>query len=261
MPITPANLFALTNSFSSTVADLQRLGISVEIGDDFTAYRKNRSRIAGRGQIYPMFDVGGSYIDHSNGFWMCGYDQDGEIVHTQAVRLLDLTDCDLASHLARHRHKYVTPNSTIDPDQTYFIGPRALQKITGPVCYHGEFWLRAQGLGGPRSLGATPLLSKLLLQIAVAAWEPAFLFGLVPKKLASKGAHLRYGYVHCEPGQWVGPNQEVTDEDYLIWMDVDELSGQQQPTLISPSRSGGIPNSNPIRDGRSLGPQLVLAGE
>ncbi len=124
----------------------------------------------------------------------------------------------------RIRHKYITPDTTPDPDLTFYSGPDVLQTITGDVCYHGEFWLRARGLGGPRSQGATSLLSRILFEIMVGAWNPSFVFALVPKQLAEKGAHLRYGYTHCEPGHWLGPDQQVTEEDYLIWMDADDMA-------------------------------------
>jgi len=77
----------------------------------------------------------------------------------------------------------------------------ALKTITGKVCYQCDFWLRASGLGGPRSQGATALLSGILLQIMISSWKLSFVFAFVPQRLAAKGAHLRYGYSHCEPGR------------------------------------------------------------
>lgn len=230
----PSRLFELTTHLSLTVRELENAGIRIEIGDDFAKYRAYRSKLSDRGPIYPMFDVASSYIDHTNGFWICGFQASGDLIHTQAVRLLDMSGVSLGTHLDNHRHKYITPNSTPDPDQTFYSGPEALQSITGKVCYQGEFWLRAQGLGGPRSQGATSLLSRILLEIAVAAWNPDFAFALVPQRLAAKGAHLRYCYSHCEPGRWVGPDQQVTEEDYLIWMESKELARSLARTRPSP---------------------------
>lgn len=230
----PSRLFELTTHLSSTVRELKKAGIRIEIGDDFAKYRAYRGKQPDRGPIYPMFDVASSYIDHTNGFWICGFQADGDLIHTQAVRLLDMSGISLGTHLDNHRHKYITPDSTPDPDQTFYSGPEALQSITGKVCYQGEFWLRAQGLGGPRSQGATSLLSRILLEVAVAAWNPSFVFALVPQRLAAKGAHLRYCYNHCEPGRWVGPDQQVTEEDYLIWMEAKELTRSLARTRPSP---------------------------
>lgn len=233
MGMSPHRIFEMITNLSGVLLDLEDAGIRVEIGDDFAEYRARRSQIPDRGPIYPMFDVASSYIDHTNGFWICGFGSDGMLIHTQAVRLLDLRGVSLATHLKLHRHKYITPDTTPDPDQTFYTGPEALQTITGKVCYQGEFWLRASGLGGPRSQGATSLLSRVLLEIMVEAWNPSFVFALVPKKLAAKGAHLRYGYNHCEPGRWLGPDQQVTEEDHLIWMGANDMAN----LLAQPSQS------------------------
>ncbi|MEM0945953.1 MAG: hypothetical protein AAGK37_00995 [Pseudomonadota bacterium] len=218
------NLVGMVMNVSGIIRELETTGMRVVVGDDFSEYRLYRSEQKGRNPIYPMFDVASSYIDDTNGFWICGFNQDDELIHTQAVRLLDLTGQSLGHHLNVHRHKYITPDTTPDPDVTFYSGPEALKKITGKVCYHGEFWLPATGLGGPRSHGVTPLLSRILFEILVRKWNPSFVFAFVPKQLAEKGAHLRYGYNHCEPGTWVGPDQQVTEEDYMIWMSASDMT-------------------------------------
>ena len=203
------NLVSMVMNVSGIIRELEIAGMRVVIGDDFSEYRVYRSTQNDRTPIYPMFDVASSYIDESNGFWIC---------------LLDLSGVSLGHHLNVHRHKYITPDTTPDPDLTFYSGPEALRSITGKACYHGEFWLPARGLGGPRSQGATPLLSRILYEIVVAKWDPDYVFAFVPKQLAAKGAHLRYGYSHCEPGKWTGPDQQVTEEDYLIWMSASDMS-------------------------------------
>ena len=225
MGMLPGKLFEMTSRLAEILRALEASGIRIEIGDDFAEYRALRGQQADRGAIYPMFDVASSYVDRSNAFWLCGYDGDGELMHTQAVRLLDLEGVSLANHLDAHRHKYITPDTTPDPDLTFYSGPDALKTITGQVCYQGDFWLRARGLGGPRSQGATALLSRVLLEVMAGAWNPSYVFAFVPKRLGAKGAHLRYGYNHCEPGRWIGPDRQVTEEDYFIWMNASDIAG------------------------------------
>jgi hypothetical protein len=236
----PVKLVKMITNISDVLQRLEEAGLRLEIGDDFAKYRSYRSQQCDRGPIYPMFDVASSYVDRRNGFWVCAFDPKGELVHTQAVRLLDLSGITLGTHLDDHRHKYITPDTTPDPDQTFYTGPDALDTITGQVCYQGDFWLRARGLGGPRSQGATALLSRVLLEITVAAWKPDFVFALVPKALAAKGAHLRYGYCHCEPGRWIGPDQQVTEEDYLIWMGVNDMANLVAEAAQGLPRSTGV---------------------
>ncbi len=247
MEMSPSRLFEISTQLSSILGDLEGAGIRVEIGDDFTKYRAYRNQQADRNPIYPMFDVASSYIDHSNGFWVCGFNSTGELVHTQAVHLLDLSGITLGTHLDKHRHKYITPDTTPDPDVTFYSGPEALNTITGQVCYQGDFWLRGLGLGGPRSQGATTLLSRLLLEIMIGAWHPNFVFALVPKKLAAKGAHLRYGYCHCEPGQWIGPDQQVTEEDYLIWMGTKDMANLTARTPQNLQRTPSVSTIRPTK--------------
>lgn len=208
---------------SNLVRELEEVGMRVEVGDDFSEYRRYRIAQSERHPMYPMFDVGSSYIDSTNGFWVCGFDAEGGLIHTQAVRLLDLAGVTLAEHMNVHRHKYITPDTTPDPDLTFYHGPEALESITGRVCYHGDFWLPPSGLGGMRSQGATSVLSRILFEMVHWTWGPDYVFALVPKQLAAKGAHLRYGYSHCEPGKWVGPDRQVTEMDYMVWMSARDL--------------------------------------
>ncbi len=218
------NLFGMISNVSRIMRELEDAGIRIEIGDDFSEYRLLRNSQTGRGGLYPMFDVSCSYVDSSNAFWICGFNDQDELIHTQAIRLLDLSNTTLEQHMNVHRHKYITPDTTPDPDLTFYSRPQALKTITGQVAYHGDFWLRAHGLGGPRSQGLTPLLSRTIFELALRAWSPDYVFALVPKQLAAKGAHLRYGYIHCEPGVWHGPDNQITDEDWLIWMSTRDIT-------------------------------------
>ncbi|MGI9370200.1 MAG: hypothetical protein ACR2O2_15315 [Ruegeria sp.] len=233
------SIFYMAMNVSGIVRELHDAGIRVEVGDDFALYRSYRESCVGRHGPYPIFNASTSFIDATNGFWICGFSADNELVHTQAVRLLDLSGRSLGEHLDTHRHKFIVPDTTPDPDQTFFRGPEALRLVTGQVGYCGDFWLTAQGLGGPRSQGATSLLARLLFELMQKAWKPDFAFAFVPKQLAAKGAHLRYGYSHCEPGRWIGPDQQITNEEYLIWMsshDIENVIARELPSLKTASQ-------------------------
>jgi hypothetical protein len=238
------NIFSAIMHVAGLVNELDAAGVRVEVGDDFSKYRRYRSGQSDRDAMYPMFDVASSYIDASNGFWVCGFGPDGELIHTQAVRLLNLSGVSLGEHLDTHRHKYITPDTTPDPDLTYYSGPNALAKITGSrVCYHGDFWLQSSGLGGMRSQGATSVFSRILFEIMQFCWKPEYVFALVPLPLAAKGAHLRYGYSHCEPGKWVGPDNQTTDVDYMVWMsaaDIANALSREPQTLRNVDRVSSI---------------------
>lgn len=232
------SIFGTVRTVSVLLRHLEDAGMRVEVGDDFALYRFYRSTCVNRGDLSPIFDTASSFIDETNGFWICGFNEHDEVVHTQAVRLLDLSGMSLGNHLDKHRHKYIVPDTTPDPDLTFFHGPEALKTVTGSVGYCGDFWLPSRGLGGPRSQGATTLLSRLLFEILQQTWTPDFVFAFVPMQLASKGAHLRYGYTHCEPGFWIGPDAQVTNEEYLIWMNASDIRNVLARDVRSVSKSG-----------------------
>ena len=216
--------FGIINRSSRVLQQLENAGMRIEVGNDFKIYSAYRASQHDRSGLYPTFDIAQSYIDHRNGFWICGFDSSGTLVHTQAICLLDLTDTTLAQHLNDHSQKYITPDTTPDPDQTHFDGPQELNDISGRVAYQGDFWLKSRGLGGPRGNGATSLLTRLSLELMSLSWNPDHTFAFVPTRLAEKGVHLRYGFSHCELGSWIGPDEQITDEEYIIWMSQSEMA-------------------------------------
>lgn len=247
------NLYSMIVNVANITNELGEVGMRLEIGDDFSVFRDLRNGQADRSGIYPMFDVACSYVDKSNAFWVCGYDSKGELVHTQAIRRLDLGAETLGEHLFVHRHKYITPNSTPDMNKTRYSALPALDRIHGQVCYHGEFWLKG-GKDGYRSQGMTALLSRVVFEIALNIWSPDFVFGLVETVLAEKGAPVRYGYTHCEPGVWRGPNDEVTAEEVLVWMSREDMV----QFLATPPKALSCERRLPMR-GELGGPVAVVA--
>ena len=216
------SLYRMIMNVANVAKELETAGMRIEIGDDFAAYRLLRNAQLDRPAIYPMFDVASSYVDKSNAFWICGFNERDELVHTQAMRLLDLNGITLGQHMNTHRHKYITPNSTPDPDRTFYKRPLALEKITGKVVYHGEFWLK-DGDDGKRKRGFPPLLARIAFEMALTTWVPNYCFGFIHTPLASKGMPYHYGYTHCEPGSWYGPDAQITDEDCIVWMNTKEM--------------------------------------
>ncbi len=220
--MTAAALFATNRRVSGILKDLDLAGLRVEVGTDFVAYRNLRDAQNDRSPIYPIFDVSASFIDGSNAFWICAFNDQGELVHTQAIRMLDLSDTTLQEHLANHRHKYLTPGMVTNPDETSFAPLLTLNNIKGRVCYHGEFWLKP-GDNGLRGQGFTALMSRLVFEIATQIWSPDFLFGFVPMQLAMKGIPFRYGYTRCEVGSWLRNGRKVDAEEALVWMGRSDL--------------------------------------
>lgn len=244
-------LYTMIVNVGNITRELEAAGMRLEIGDDFTVFRRLRNQQDDRSGVYPMFDASASYVDSSNAFWVCGYNAAGELVHTQAIRLLDLSHQSLSEHLRVHRLKYITPNSTPDPENTFFSSTNAMDRVTGRVCYHGEFWLKG-GKGGHRSQGFTGLLSRVVFELALKIWSPDYVFGFVDYAVAAKGAPVRYGYSHCEPGVWRGPDNQITSDEMLVWMsrmDMEQFL-ETSPKALSDERV--LPNRQELMGNMSV---------
>ncbi len=202
----------------------QRNAITIEVSSDFDEYRKLRKEQQDRPPISPIFDPALSELGTRNAFWIKGSDSDGEVVHTQAMRLNDLTGCNLAEHLYQRRVAYVPPSIAVDPDRSSFDLTPASQTITGNVCYHGELWLKG-GANGVRGNGLTSALPRLALALAHLEWSPDFIFGLVPPLAACKGLAAREGYMHLAPGGilWHQKDDDAVFEEWLVWMSREDL--------------------------------------
>ena len=94
----------------------------IVVGDDFSKYRRPaHDALSDRDAMYPMFDITRSFIDSSNGFWVCGFSPNDELIHTQAVHLLDLSSVSLAEHSIRIATS--TSRPTRRPTRTSRITP------------------------------------------------------------------------------------------------------------------------------------------
>jgi len=244
--MTPQSLFATISNVSSIIQKLESVGLRIEIGSDFVAYRKRRDAQSDRLPIYPVFDSSSSFIDESNAFWVCAFNDRNELVHTQVVRMIDLGETTLQDHLSQHRHKYLTPGMVKNADQVSYSRLPSLARINGRVCYHGEFWLKG-GDQGLRGQGYTALMSRVVFEMALKIWSPDFLFGFVPIKLAMNGIPFRYGYSRCEPGGWIGADQQMAVEEALVWTSKSEA----EQFLEAPSETLSIVENNTAKFRRS----------
>ncbi|KMW60249.1 hypothetical protein AIOL_000402 [Candidatus Rhodobacter oscarellae] len=228
------NHFETILRISDLVKTIEAEGMKLTVGTDFSTYRNLRSAQFEQRPLYPMFDIQCSFIDASNSFWIAGTNAAGELVHTQAILKLDMSNTSLDEHLTVHRQKYLTPGLIGDADQAYFSVPGSAGNITGEVCYHGEFWLQG-GEEGFRKQGFTALLSRLTFELAYTTWNPDYIFGLVPATIAQKGIGVRYGYFHGEPGIWRSVDERILSEEWVVWMsnhDIARLT-QRKPDKLA----------------------------
>lgn len=196
-----------------------RHGMRIEVSSDFEAFRQLRVAQPNRTPISPVFDPEVCELNTSNGFWIKGTTETGELIHLQAVRMDDLCGATLGDHLHRYREIYAPPGVEVDLEHSRFWTTPSSRMICGKVCYHGEVWLKG-GPNGFRGQGLTAALPRLALALAHLTWSPDFMFGLLHPMVACKGLAAREGYMHLEPGGilWQRSDQDEIYDEWLVWM-------------------------------------------
>lgn len=188
------------------------MGLVGKWGRDFQEYRARVAKQPKRHAVAPQFVRPCEQNRVTDALWMCWYNQDGGLVHTQAMQLLDLRGSSVAEHIADNLKNYAPAMPEVDLQSARAIkGPQA-SKLTGKVVYHGEAWLDSSLRGGK----AAVLFQRFGFHRATREWDPDAIFGLMSWALACSGFAARIGYAHLEPlaAMW---NRETQKSQHQVW--------------------------------------------
>lgn len=216
--------FAGAHYVSRMLDIINHKGIQIEIGSDFDLYAQY---IKTHRQDLPLglaFDPRRRHLNEDNGFWIAGWDQDGTMVHSQAMRRLTLGQNRLSDYLAQNFQKFAPPGVLLDmTNSRYRAGPGA-RRITGDVCYHGDLWVSPSDRY--RGSGLPGILARFALATCLLRWSPDHVFGFMAEHHAFRGLAEREGYMHCEPGalvlQPVGADRPI--KGFLTYMSREDLT-------------------------------------
>jgi hypothetical protein len=205
--------------FVSTINDIARSkGIILHTGTNFDEYAELVAQYRPQSPLGAPFDPKLHNLDQSNAFWIAGRNDNDELVHTQAVRLLDLKQQTLAEYLKDNFRDFPPGGVPLDMDASnYQAGPGAT-RIRGRLAYHGEVWLKP-GDSSYRGTGIAAVLGRYAQAMAMMAWSPDYVFGFMPQSIAFGGFAEREGYVHSEPGALNWYHAETGDvmKGFLIY--------------------------------------------
>ncbi|WP_432449001.1 hypothetical protein [Aliiroseovarius marinus] len=199
-------------------------GLMIEMGSDFNLYGKYIEEHRTHQPLGDPFNPKLHQMSEDNGFWIAGWNENGELVHTQAMRLFDLQGAVLSDYLTRNFQAF--PPTGLDLDMArsnYQPGPGA-RRIAGKTCYHGELWVR--GDDRYRGTGLPGMLARFALATCVLRWSPDFIFGFMPEKYAFRGLAEREGYMHTDPGalSWFAKGSNAPLKGFMTYMGREDLS-------------------------------------
>lgn len=194
-------------------------GLTLRVGFDFDQYKCLLKDARPNHSIGVPFDPDIHDFSDGSAFWIVATDHQGQVVHTQALRLLNLTGISLADHLQAHFIDFPPPSIPLDLEKSnYRSGPGA-QRITGRTAYHGEFWIGGSA-GQFRGSGVSTLLSRYGFWMALQQWDPDHIFAFIVNAVAHKGLAARTGWMHTDPAalQWYPRDGQPAIETVMAYL-------------------------------------------
>ena len=199
-------------------------GVMIEIGTDFDLYA---SYIAEHRTKLPLglaFDPEVQKLTEDTGFWIAGWDSEGKMMHSQAMRMIDMSNTYLSDYLSEYFQRFAPPGYTLDMSRSlYRPGPGA-KRITGRICYHGDLWVESSDRY--RGTGLPGILARFALATSLLRWSPDHVFGFMAQHHAFRGLAEREGYMHCEPGALELHTRELNTviRGFLTYMSREDLN-------------------------------------
>ena len=177
---------------------LDKYRVSLKVGEDFEEYRALLAEHRPDHDLGLPFDPEHQFMTPANAFWIAGFDHDGELIHTQAMRMIELGNSHLSDYMRENFLDFPPSGLPLDLKRSrYRPGPSA-KRMTGRTVYHGEVWMGGTK-GQFRGSGLSCVLGRFAFMSAMLRWSPDHFFGFMPRAVAFKGFAERQGYMHAEP--------------------------------------------------------------
>lgn len=211
--------------YATSIAHMaEDLGMRLEVGSDFNEYAQI---IADHRPEQPLGDPYNPElhdIREEDSFWMTGWNEQGQLVHTQAMRRFAIVSS-LAEYLEANFRAFPPSGLPLDMERSRYIPGPGARQIRGELVYHGEAWLKP-GDSTYRGTGISGALARFAMASAVLRWSPDYIFAFVPEKYAFRGLVEREGYMHSDPGAliWQMKGENKAFRGFMVWMGREDLT-------------------------------------
>lgn len=203
---------------------LSRYGITLTTGYDFDEYRAYVNEGRPGHVVGDPFDNNQHEMGKNNARWIVGRNKDGQIMHTQAMRVLPTRKGSVADFFRSNFRGFSPSGPDIDFEKSrYRAGPGA-KRISGRVVYSGEVWLGGTP-GEYRGSGLSSVLGRYALLTALKEFDADYVVGFMTKPVAYKGFCLRMGFMHAEPLalRWYIHNKIDPIEAVMVYMSDEDI--------------------------------------
>ncbi len=202
----------------------QSHGVKLEVGYDFEVYRTILAEARPDHILGDPFDPNLHDMTPENAFWIVGRTSEGKVMHTQALRMLNLDGLSVGEYFTRSFREFPPSGVDLDLRRSRFRAGPSAKKMRGTCAYQGEYWI-APGNNGLRGRSLSGVLGRYAFVQAIQHWDPDHITAFMVKATAMRGLAEQGGYMHTQPGalRWYIRGNETPVEGFLLHMDRDDL--------------------------------------
>lgn len=166
------------------------LGVSLRFATLHELLDVNKANAASWRPLLPIFSP--HCNDIRPGTYICwlGYNENNEVVVTQAARLFDWKDTNFHEEAESLRLFYQEPDRWRGKDESIEVTAPSARKITGRVVYTGAHWVRPDY----RGKGLTAITPRMVKALAMTIWRVDFFTTIMAKDIFDRGVADRAGY-------------------------------------------------------------------
>jgi hypothetical protein len=196
-------------------------GVSLSFATFDELWRANEKNRDTWNRIPTIFDPEfcGEQLQPDRAFVILGKNADGDVVLSQACKLMDLGDRSIGDALLSQHVFFDNPDLDRLPDEKIEVTAQSAFKVKGRVSVGGAAWCRPDYRG--RHLPA--LTSRLGRAISLAHWNVDYYVSFFVEKVALGGVAKDVGF---DRGEWHMKLENAragNAKTYFVWVDPDEI--------------------------------------
>lgn len=188
----PAALLGRT--FLLCEAELRERGVTLGFAGMHELVAVNQANADSWAPLWSGFNPAFSNLTPDNSFCILGYDRHGDVVATQAARLLDWPDTNYQQEAESLRLMYADPEASKLPGEHCKVTALAARGVTGRVVYSGAGWYRRDY----RGKGLVALLPRTSRALAYTRWDSDCTVTMMAEPVVKGGVFQRSGYRNLE---------------------------------------------------------------
>ena len=148
-------------------------------------------------------------VNDSNCAVIIGENTAGDVVATQAVKLIDWTATNFKAEAESLRFFYTNPEQQKAPGERCFVTAEGADELSGLLGQTGAAWLRPDY----RRSGVSEIINKTARAFAYTRWNIRETFSILTPAITKRDSGRRYGYSNVQPGVTMRNSPTSPDKD------------------------------------------------